>query len=332
MITLTKEQARSAFPALRTRARGLPLVQVACLIALWWYAYTTIPGISTRPSIYALLILAGFLGLAAVGQTLVVLMGGIDMSIPGLILVGAVMTCMLGGGRGWSLAVVVVATLLAGAAIGAVSGALSLNGRAQPLIVTLAVGTIATGFMLVWLDGNQPPPAPAELATWSAPISTTFGLPIPPLVLLWLVIAVVVTIALQRTVVGRRVYLAGANPRAAGLTLVPTSLLWVAAFAVSGACAAGVGVLLAGFAGTADQNIGQPYLFQSLTAVIVGGTAFGARGGYMRTVLGAITLVLLSTILLGKGYTFADQQIVYGLLILLAVGAYGRDRRLADRI
>jgi ribose transport system permease protein len=66
--------------------------------------------------------------------------------------------------------------------------------------------------------------------------------------------------------------------------------------------------------------------------VIVGGTAFGARGNYWKTVIGALVLTLLSTVLIGKGYSNADQQIIYGLIILVVVGGYGRDARLRDRI
>ena len=92
------------------------------------------------------------------------------------------------------------------------------------------------------------------------------------------------------------------------------------------------GCLLAGFAG-ADQTVGDPYLFTTLTAVIVGGTTFmGARGDYTHTVVGALILTVLTTILVGKGYSQADQQIVFGVLILLVVAGYGRERRLRDRV
>ena len=101
----------------------------------------------------------------------------------------------------------------------------------------------------------------------------------------------------------------------------------------SSACLSALtGCLLAGFAG-ADQTVGDPYLFSSLTAVIVGGTTFmGARGDYTHTVVGALILTVLTTILVGKGYGQADQQIVFGVLILLVVAGYGRERRLRDRV
>ena len=90
-------------------------------------------------------------------------------------------------------------------------------------------------------------------------------------------------------------------------------------------------MLLAGFAG-ADQSLGDPYLFSGLTAVIVGGTTFmGARGDYTHTVIGALILTVLTTILVGKGYDQADQQIIFGVAHPAVVAGYGRDRRLRDR-
>ena len=119
---------------------------------------------------------------------------------------------------------------------------------------------------------------------------------------------------------------------AAALAGIDTERVWVGVFAASAVMSTLVGCLLAGFAG-ADQTIGDPYLFSGLTAVIVGGTTFmGARGDYTHTVVGALILTVLTTVLVGKGYDQADQQIIFGVLILLVVAGYGRDRRLRDRV
>jgi ribose transport system permease protein len=107
----------------------------------------------------------------------------------------------------------------------------------------------------------------------------------------------------------------------------------VASFALSAVGAAVTGVLLTGFSGSGNVDIGTPYLFTSLTAVIVGGTSImGARGDYWRTVIGAIMLTVINTVLLAKGYSNAEQQILFGIIILVAVLAYGREPRLRDRI
>lgn len=142
--------------------------------------------------------------------------------------------------------------------------------------------------------------------------------------ILWLV--------LSKSVVGRWIYATGSNPRAADLALVPTRLVWAAVFAASAVAAAIVGILLAGFSGTGESSIGDPYLWQSLTAVVIGGTSFGGPGDYWRTVLGTLILSELTTVLIGNGASAADQQILSGGLILLVVALYGRDRRVRDRI
>ena len=124
----------------------------------------------------------------------------------------------------------------------------------------------------------------------------------------------------------------GANPRAAEYSLISTRRVWTLAFAFSGVASALVGILVAGFAGSVDSGVGDPYLFQSVVAVIVGGTVFGGPGDYTRTVVGALFLTVVNVVLVGKGAIPADQNIIYGVAILLAVTLYGRERRIRDRI
>lgn len=110
-------------------ARRYPIIQVLVLVLLCAYAYHTIPGIGTRNSIYANLVLASFLGLVALGQTLVILMGGIDFSVAGFVLLGSTVTCELGGGAHWPLPAVVAVVAGLGAVGGAVSGQSPTSGR-----------------------------------------------------------------------------------------------------------------------------------------------------------------------------------------------------------
>jgi ribose transport system permease protein len=91
-------------------------------------------------------------------------------------------------------------------------------------------------------------------------------------------------------------------------------------------------VLIGGFAGVVVDSGGNAYLFQSVVAVIVGGTVFGGPGDYSRTVVGALFITVVNVVAVGHGANAADQQIIYGAAILLAVTLYGRERRLRDRI
>jgi ribose transport system permease protein len=312
--------------------RQWPALQAVALVALFLYGSATISGFSTETSVRSMLVLAALLGLAAAGQTLVVVLGGIDLSVPGFIVAGAVMISELCGTHGWPLAGALAVIVGLAGAMGSFTGWVCHRYRIQPLIVTLGIGGLALGGVVAWTHGELRGTAPTALSQLTAANGTTFGLAVSPIVLIWAGVAVALGLFLHRTVAGRRLYATGANPRAAGLALVPTGRVWTTVFAGSAVLSALVGVLLAGFSG-ADQSLGDPYLFQGLTAVIVGGTTIaGARGDYTHTVLGALILTVLATILVGRGYDSADQQIIFGVLILIVVAGYGRDRRLRDRV
>jgi ribose transport system permease protein len=136
----------------------------------------------------------------------------------------------------------------------------------------------------------------------------------------------------HRTAWGRKLLATGANPRAAEYSLISTRRVWTLAFAFSGVCSALIALLVAGFAGSVDSGVGDPYLFQSVVAVIVGGTVFGGPGDYTRTVVGALFLAFVNEALVGNNQGADVQNMVYGVAILLAVALYGRERRLRDRI
>jgi ribose transport system permease protein len=216
--------------------------------------------------------------------------------------------------------------------LGGVSGWICHRYSIQPLIVTLGMGSIALGGAVVFVNGTINGSAPAFLSNITAANGSTFGLSLPPVVFIWALVAVVLAVLLHRTVAGRWLYATGANPRAATLARIPVRRVWIVVFAASAIFSAIAGVLLAGFSG-ADQGVGDPFLFQGLTAIIVGGTTvMGARGDYTHTVLGALILTELNAILTAHNLNSADQQILYGLLILLVVASYGRDSRLSDRV
>ena len=312
--------------------RRAPVLQFVALIVLFVYGAATISGFSASTSIRSMLVLAALLGLAALGQTIVMIVGGLDLSIPGFIVAGAILVSQLCGTHHWAFVPAFALILVIAAAMGAISGWICHRYRIQPLIVTLGIGALASGACLAWTGGKLTGSAPSFLSTLSSANGTTFGVSVSPVVVIWAVVAIVVGVVLHRTAAGRRLYATGANPRAARLALVNTSRVWTVVFAASAVCSAIVGVLLAGFSG-ADQTLGDPYLFQGLTAVIVGGTTImGSRGDYTHTVLGALILTELTTILVGHGYDTADQQIIFGVLILIVVAGYGRDRRLRDTI
>lgn len=335
MTVVSSETTRHRPGALATVRRlqaHYPVAQIVALVVLFAYGAATLDGFASRRSIYSMLVLAALLGIATAGQTLCVLIGGIDFSIAAWIAMGAIVLVQLTGTRGWSFAptylLICALAIVGGGAVGYICH----RWRIDPLIITLAMSAIVNGALLVWAKGFISGTPPTWLQTLTSPASKTFGIDFPPLVALWAVLALGLAVFLRRTPQGRRLYATGANMRAAEMALVRTRLVWMGVFAFSALVAASTGVLLGGFAGAADASLGTNYLWQGLTAVIVGGTAFGARGDYWRTVLGSLLLIVLGTLMIGNGYDTADQQILYGVLLFVVVFFYGRDRRLGDRV
>jgi ribose transport system permease protein len=312
--------------------RRVPLLQVIALGALFLYGVETLPGLASWVSIRDILNIAALVGLASAGQTLLILMGGFDLSIAGMIVASGLVVTVLKGQHHWSFAFALLVAAVGAGVLGAAAGQICHRFRIQPLVVTLAMGTIAVGLVQTQTKGVTDGGAPQGLVTLAQPATKTFGLPIPPVVAIWLVVIVLMTLFLHRTSAGRHLLATGANLQGAENSLVPTRRFWTVTFAVSAVGAALAGVLIGGFAGTIDGNTGSPYLFESVIAVIVGGTVFGGPGDYTWTVVGALFISVLNIVLVGHGASAAAQQIIFGVVILIAVSLYSREGRIRDRV
>jgi ribose transport system permease protein len=318
--------------ALRRAQRRAPVLQLVALAALFVYGFFTVDNFGEGPNIRAMLVLAAILGMASIGQTLTFIIGGLDLSIAGFISASAIVLSQLTGRDHWPFLAALIIILLAFGALGGLSGWICHRYSIQPLIVTLGMGSIALGAATVLVNDTISGSAPAFLSAVTAADGDTFGLPVPPVVVIWGLVAVILAGFLHRTVAGRRLFAAGANPRAAALARIPVRRVWVGVFLASAMFSAIAGVLLAGFSG-ANQSVGDPFLFEGLTAIIVGGTTvMGARGDYTHTVIGALIITELNAILTAHNLGPSDQQILYGVLILLIVTGYGREPRLSDRV
>jgi ribose transport system permease protein len=311
--------------------RRFPLLQVVALVLLYLVGVVTVPGWLTRSTLLSMLVMAALLGLAGAGQTIVVLGGGIDFSVGAFITAGGVFITELTSVDHWPVWAAIVFSLAVAAVGGALNGVISYRFRIEPLVVTLGVGALLNGVLTGWVSGAVSGTPPTWTDSAVSVTADTFGIPIPPVVSAWIVLAVIAGIVLARTRAGRSLYLNGTNPVAARRALVRTGWTWTAGFIVSALLATFAGMLLAGDGG-GNLSAGDPYLFQALTAVIVGGTMFGGRGDYWRTVLGALILTVVTYLLEAHNYSTGVQEMVYGALIMLVVAVYGRERRIRDRV
>lgn len=309
------------------------VVGAFCVAALLHLAGTIlIPGYSAPFAIRAMLVLASLLAVASIGQTLVVIMGGIDLSIPFVIGFANVVAAQLYG-DGWNFVLVCGLVGVLAILIGGLNGLISRSLDIQPLIVTLGIGMVVQGLVLLWTAGFPSGSAPQAVSSFVSIGGSAGPLPVPWLVPSLVVLAALVVLVLERTPYGRRLYALGSNPGAAPLALIDPVRMWVITYAASAFFAAVAGVLLLGFTGSAYGDVGQPYLFQTIAAVVVGGAALvGGRGSYLGTIAGVLVLTEINTLLIGLGFQPSAVQAALGLIIVLLVSLYGRERHVSTTI
>ena len=342
MTSLTPEQPAGQLLAdgrlvttgrrLAAAQRKFPVLQLAVLIALVGYVGRKDGDFGWNGLWAPILLQASFLGIAAAGQTLVILVGGLDFSIAAYLVAGNLLTTHLAGLEHWNFAVAALITLAVCVAGGGFSGWVCDKFGVEPLVVTLGMSSVVVGAVVGTDTGLLNGTGPGWLQTFTAQSARTFGLPLPPIVTFWIVLAVIITVVLSLTPAGRKLYLTGAGPRAAYLAGVRTRRVWTATYAASAVLAGLAGIMLAGFSTGGDTNIGNNYLFPGLAAVIVGGTMMGGRGDYLRTCLGALIVTALNFVISVLNVNSAVSQIVFGVLVLLTVALYGRERRLRDQV
>ena len=309
------------------RSAFIGLIVLGALIVVSSF---TIDGFLSGSNIKAILLFASFLGIACIGQTLVALLGGLDLSIPFLIgaaNIGLLYLISLGVPTGVALA----AVLVIGGGLGFLNGVLSYRLQGQALILTLGMGFAVAGLVQILtsigsaFSGNVFGAVPPWLQNLAAMNGQFFGLSVPPTILLWIALAILVIVGLRYTAYGRHIYALGGNRRSAKLIGVSEFKYWTLAYTISGFFAALTGSLLLGWSGGGFIGVGDPYLFTTLAAVVIGGTSLaGGYGGYGFTVIGILVLQVLSSFLIGIGLKYEWQQFIFGLLILPMVALYGR--------
>ncbi|HEV7804204.1 MAG TPA: ABC transporter permease [Solirubrobacteraceae bacterium] len=256
-------------------------------------------------------------GIIAVGQLLIILTAGIDLSVGSVLgLTGCITAELLVHGTG--IAVAILGGLAAGAAIGVFNGVLVAYGRLPPFIVTLGMLGIARGAVLVLTDASTVQPLPESFGKIANGSDSIFGLPN----LLWMFAAVVIITAfvLRRTVFGRYIYAVGSNPESARLAGVPVTRVLVAVYAIGGLLAAVGGILFTSRLNAGIPTAGTGYELNAIAACVIGGASlFGAKGGAYGAAAGALIVGTLNN---GGNLLNINSfylQIIIGALILIAV-------------
>ncbi|MBN9024311.1 MULTISPECIES: ABC transporter permease subunit [Kaistia] len=265
-----------------------------------------------------------FLGIIASGAMLVILLGHIDLSIPWVVTLGAMMaTAMVGWGGPAGVWLCIPFGVFCGAVVGVLNGLGVAYLRLPSMIFTLGMNAVVQGLMVLHTGGFAPLDQATEAMHFLAVQRSLFG--IPNALFVWAVVGAFVIYLLKRTAFGRAIYAVGNREAAAYLSGVNTNRVLIGCFAFSGAMAAFAGVLLAGYSNKAYQNMGDAYLLPAIAAVVLGGTnILGGKGNYLGTIAGVILITLLQSILSVMQMPEAGRQVIYGCVIIVMLLIYGR--------
>ena len=312
------------FPAWRASAllRNRAFLTVLIVALVWIVAGFAKPGFGAYGHLRYLLELAAVIGLVAIGQTYVVIAGGIDLSVGAIVTVSAVGVPLVALSGDTTGVFAVIAILAAATSIGLLNGLGVAYLRIHPMIMTLAMATFLQG-VLILIAGGTAISAQNPLLAW---LGNARIIGIPASVILWTLMSGVALAVLHATPFGARLFALGANPLASALSGVNVPRTTMAVYAVSGLTAGLAGVLVLGMNGQGYVGIGDPYLLASIAAVVLGGTSIlGGSGSYAGTIPGAILLVTITALITVVNASAGWRSILFGSLILLLLLLSGRE-------
>jgi ribose transport system permease protein len=304
------------------------LLRTRTIVALILLLLVLVAGIQmARPGtvnpiwISNMLLFAAPLGIVAAGQTLVMLTGGIDLSVASVATASAYLMATHSG-------LGVAPAILYGLGVGFVVGLLNGIGvallRVQPLVMTLGTGLMTEGMLVVYSQKKmaEAPRVPQFIEDLGA---GKFLGGIPNDLIVWVPIAIILIFVLRRTGYGRLLYAIGDNSKACTLAGIRVWRILLVNYITCGLLAAIAGLIIVGGTDSAELRLAEVYLLPSVAAVIIGGTSiFGGRGGYSGTIVGALILTVLNSILTLLDVPESVRQILYGAIILLLAAAYTR--------
>lgn len=275
-----------------------------------------IPGFGSIGQLTAILVTAVFLVVASFGQGLVILTGGIDLSIGTVMGIGGMVVANLTRGSDAALVYALPTALLCCAGIGVVNGLGIAFARLPPFIMTLSSATAFFGVALGLTAGSSQQSVAPALQRFMA--GAWAGLPLP--ILFIAAFAALAALFQNRSAAGRQIYALGSSPRAAAILGLPVAALTVAVYGLSGLCAGVSGVLLAGYASSATLDMGNALLMPTIAAVVIGGARVtGGAGLYVGTLAGALFLSTLSTAITVLSLSQGLRSVIQGGVIILAL-------------
>jgi ribose transport system permease protein len=306
------------------------IVLSGILIILLLVTDVVSPGFISPSELSTIALTAAAVGVLAAGQTLVMLTGGIDLSVAITATAAGYVLAQYGG---QSAAGAMLAALAVGLIIGLINGIGVGIFRVQPLIMTIGMTGVITGVLTLLAGGKDIlgykfsnngvlliPDAARELGS-----GTVLGYIPLNLLIVWAPLSLILILGLRRSGLGRMIYAVGDNPTACRLAGVRVWQVLLATYTLCGVLSAVSGILFVGYTDAADLALATPWLLPSVAAVVIGGTSIlGGSGGYAGTILGALILTVLDSLLTLLNASAAVKQMLYGAIVLTLASIYSR--------
>ncbi len=266
---------------------------------------------------------ASGLGILAMGQTIVMFTGGVDLSNGMVVtLVNVVAATMLSGSDDLIVPVIIIA-LGIGAVVGAANGLIVTKLRISPFVGTLGTYSILRGAAYVYTNG-APKGAVSPFLRF---IGNGYVGIVPTTVVAWVGITVIVIVVINNIPFGRYLFAVGSNPRTARLSGVRVHAVTGTAYVLSGIISSAAGLLMLGYIGTGSLSLGDDYNLNSLAAAVLGGTPLtGGAGSLVGSAGGTMFLSVLFSLLRFLGLEFRNQLIVHGAVLIVALFLYSRSK------
>jgi ribose/xylose/arabinose/galactoside ABC-type transport system permease subunit len=312
-----EEEAPSSPPferALRARARlyALPIAAITLTLGLL-VAFE--PGFYRSANLHELMQQWAVLGLVTLGQMLVLLVRGIDLSV-GAVMNASLIIIAVMNQHANPLLVSLLLCLCLGALVGLVNGLLVSLRNVPPFAATLGMLAVLQGTILVYTKGIPAGDIPSSLR----PVALSGVGIVPYSLIICLVIGACLTLALRRGTYGRKIYAVGHSPEVARRAAISTTSVHVSAYVLCGVLAAAAGIILSAYVGYVDPTIGGDYNLESIAAAVLGGVALtGGEGGAIGALAGALFLLVLLNVVTLSSLDPFTRLIVQGVVMLIAV-------------
>jgi ribose/xylose/arabinose/galactoside ABC-type transport system permease subunit len=278
------------------------------------------PAFLSASNISNLLLQIAPLGIVAIGQSFVMIVRGLDLSVASMMATAAVIATGFSGSNGDVASIVAVVFAMA-VAVGLTNGLLITKRLVSPFLATLATMILLQGFRFAYTQGAPSGNVPPLLRTVGS--GKLDGIPFNFAILMFL--ATLLWIILHRSAFGRRVFIVGGNPITGRLLGIRSDLIMIVCYVISSCLAAMAGLILSGYVGLVDNWVGQGYELDSIVACVIGGVSLkGGRGSIAGALAGAAIIMVIANEVLLLGLPIQIQIIIKGAVVVIAAALHAR--------